>query len=70
MMENMELIHHSTFGLKVGFTVLRLVGFGVLHVVGFDPAKAQVGDIVVKITHNGCVSRVKMWVKLEDGASD
>jgi hypothetical protein len=37
--------------------------FGVVTVVGFNPAKAQVGDIAVKITHNGCVSRVKVWVK-------
>jgi len=56
--------------LQVGFIVLRLVGFGMLIVVGFDLAEAQVGDVVVKITHNGCVSRVKVWVKLEDGASD
>jgi hypothetical protein len=35
--------------------VLRLVGFGVVTMVGFNPAKAQVGDIAIKITHNGCV---------------
>ncbi len=38
--------------------------------VGFDLVEAQVGDIAVKITHNGCVSRVKVWVKLKDGAND
>jgi hypothetical protein len=38
--------------------------------VGFNLAKAQVGDIAIKITHNGCVSRVKVWVKSQDGASD
>jgi hypothetical protein len=46
-----------------------LVGFGVLIMVGFNHAKAQVGDIAVKVTHNGCVSRVIMWVKVQDGAS-
>jgi hypothetical protein len=38
--------------------------------VGFNLAKAQVGDIAIKITHNGCVSRVRVWVKSHDGISD
>jgi hypothetical protein len=54
---------------QVGFVVVRLVGFGVFIVVGFDPVEAHVGDIAVKITHNGCVSRVKVWVKSQDGAN-
>jgi hypothetical protein len=41
----------------------------VLNVVGFNPTKAQVGDIAVKVTHNACVFRVRVWVKLEDGTS-
>jgi hypothetical protein len=49
--------------------VLRLVGFGVVNVVGFNPTKAQVGDIVIKITYNGCVSKVRVWVKSHDGVS-
>ncbi len=36
--------------LQVGFVVLRLVGFGVFTMVGFDPAKAQVGIIAIKVT--------------------
>jgi hypothetical protein len=50
--------------------VLRFVGFGVVTVVGFNLIEAQVGDFAIKITHNGCVSRVKVWVKSQDGASD
>jgi hypothetical protein len=38
-------------------------------VIGFDLTKAQVGDIAIKITHNGCVSRVRLWVKAHDGTS-
>jgi len=38
-------------------------------VVGFNLRKAQVGSIAIKVTHNGCVSRVKVWVKSQDGAS-
>ncbi len=38
-------------------------------VVGFDLTEAQVGGIVIKVTHNGCVSKVKVWVKSQDGAS-
>jgi hypothetical protein len=55
--------------LQVRFVVLKLVGFGVVIMVGFIPTKAQVGDITVKITHNGCVSRVRVWVRSQDGAS-
>jgi hypothetical protein len=48
-----------------------LVGFGMLTMVGLDLIEAQVGDIAIIVTHNGCVSRVKVWVKMEsqDGAS-
>jgi len=55
--------------LQIGYVVLRLVGFGVVNVVGFNPTKTQVGDITIKITHNGCVYRVRVWVKAHDGAS-
>jgi hypothetical protein len=55
---------------QIGCVVLRLVGFGVVTMIGFNLAEAQVGDIAIKITHNGCVSRVKVWVKAHDGASD
>jgi hypothetical protein len=42
-----------------------------LTMVGLDLIEAQVGDIAIIVTHNGCVSRVKVWVKMEsqDGAS-
>jgi hypothetical protein len=49
--------------LQARYVVLRLVGFGVVTVVGFNPTEVQVGNIAIKITHNGCVSRVKVWVK-------
>jgi hypothetical protein len=49
--------------------VLSLVGFGVVIVVGFNPTEAHVGDIAIKITHNGFVSKVRVWVKSHDGAS-
>jgi hypothetical protein len=54
---------------QVGCVVLRLVGFGVFIVVGFNLTEAQVGNITVKVTHNGCVSRMRVWVKLQDGTS-
>jgi hypothetical protein len=49
--------------------VLRLVGFRVVTVVGFNPTETQVGDIAIKVTHNGCVSKVRVWVKSQDGTS-
>jgi hypothetical protein len=29
-------------------------------VVGFNPIEAQVRDIAIKVTHNGCVSKVSV----------
>jgi hypothetical protein len=45
---------------QVGSVVLRLVGFRVLIMVGFNLAEAHVGDITIKVTHNGCVSKVRV----------
>jgi hypothetical protein len=50
--------------------VLRLVGVGVVTMEGFIPTKAHVGNIAIKITNNGCMSRVKMWAKAHDGVSN
>jgi hypothetical protein len=55
---------------QVGSMVLRLVGFGVVTMVGFNPVEAQIGDVAIKFTHNGCVPRVRVWVKSHDGISD
>jgi len=54
---------------QVGSMVLRLVGFKVVTMVGFNPIETQVGNIAIKVTHNGCVSKVRVWVKSQDGAS-
>jgi hypothetical protein len=48
--------------LQVGYVVPRLVGFRVVIMVGFNLVEAQVGDIAIKITHNGCVFKVRVWV--------
>jgi hypothetical protein len=33
--------------------ILHLLGFGVVTFVGIDFDEAQVGDVTIKITHNG-----------------
>jgi hypothetical protein len=35
-------------------------------VIGFNLVEAQIGDIVIKITHNGFVSKVQVWVKMQN----
>jgi len=45
---------------QVGSTVLKVVGFGVVTMIGFNSTKAKVGDIAVKITHNGFISRTQI----------
>jgi hypothetical protein len=47
--------------LQVGSVVLRLVGFGVVIVVGFNLEEAKIGDIIIKITHDGFLSKMRMW---------
>ncbi len=52
---------------SIGYVVLRLVGFGVVNVIGFDPTEVAIGDIAVKVTHSGFLSKVYAWVKLQNG---
>ncbi len=46
--------------------MLRLVGFGVVSVIGFE-TEVAIGDIIVKVTHSGFLSKVHAWVKLQLG---
>jgi hypothetical protein len=55
-------------GPQIGIVILCLLGFGVVTFVGINPNEAQIGDVVVKIAHNGFYTRVQVWLKLRDGA--
>jgi hypothetical protein len=55
-------------GPQRGAVVLRLLGFGVVTLVGIDPEEARVGDIAVEVAHSGLYTRVKVWLKVRDGA--
>jgi hypothetical protein len=37
--------------------------------VRFDIAKVESGDIAIKISHNGCTSKVTIWLKKNNGPS-
>lgn len=50
--------------LQIGLVILKAVGFTVLFVIGFNPTKAQIGDIAIKITNNGFTSKVQVWVRM------
>jgi hypothetical protein len=54
---------------QIGSIVLRYVGFGVVTMVGFNPAKVAITDITIKISHNGFVSRNKVWLKITNGSN-
>jgi hypothetical protein len=54
-------------GPQKGAVVLRLLGFGVVTLVGIDPKEARVGDIAVKVAHNGFYTRAKVWLKVRNG---
>ncbi len=55
-------------GPQRGSVVLRLLGFGVVTLVGIDSDEAQIGDIAVEVAHSGFYTRVKVWLKVRDGA--
>jgi len=55
-------------GPQRGAVVLRLLGFGVVTLVGIDLEEARVGDIAVEVAHSGFYTRVKVWLKVRDGA--
>jgi hypothetical protein len=50
--------------LQIGSVILRAVRFGVMLVIGFNPVDVQIGNIVIKIMHNGLTSRVQVWVRM------
>jgi hypothetical protein len=43
---------------------MRAVRFGVMLVIGFNLIDVQIGNIVIKIMHNGLTSRVQVWVRM------
>jgi hypothetical protein len=53
-------------GPQIGALILRLLGFGIMVLVGINLDEAQIGDVVVEITHNGFYTHLglgknKMW---------
>jgi hypothetical protein len=43
---------------------MRAIRFGVMPVIGFNLVDVQIGDIVIKIMHNGLTSGVQVWVRM------
>jgi len=55
-------------GLHIGAVILHLLGFGVITFVGIDHDEVQVGDVAVKIAHNGFYTHAQVWLKLRNEA--
>jgi hypothetical protein len=36
-------------------------------VVGFDPTKIKIEDIIMRISHIGFISKIKVWLKITNG---
>jgi hypothetical protein len=47
---------------------MHLLGFGIVILMGINSDEAQIGDIVVKIAHNGFYTHAQVWVKIRTGA--
>jgi hypothetical protein len=54
---------------QIGSIVLRSIGFGVVTMLGFNPIEAEIGDIAIRISHNGFTSRVTIWLKISNGST-
>jgi hypothetical protein len=52
--------------LQVRSFILRSFGFGVVTMIGFNPVEAQIEDLIVIITHNKFISKVQIWVKMQN----
>jgi hypothetical protein len=52
---------------QIGALILHLLGFGIMILMGINPNEAHIGDVAVKITHNGFYTRVQVWVKIRNG---
>jgi hypothetical protein len=42
--------------------------FGVVNIVGLNLNLTKVGDLAIQVTHNGMYTRVRVWLKIGDGA--
>jgi hypothetical protein len=51
-----------------GAVILRFLGFGVVRLVRIDLDEAKVGDIAIKVAHNGFYTCAQVWLKVIDGA--
>jgi len=54
-------------GPQRGAVILRFLGFGIVRIVGINPDQAQVGDIVVEVSHSGFYTSARVWVRVTDG---
>jgi hypothetical protein len=43
------------------------LGFGVVAIIKVSLDKAQAGNIVVELMHNGFCTKAQVWVKMQDG---
>ncbi len=54
--------------LKHGVDILQLQGFGVVSIIGLNPELAQIGDLVIQVTHISISTRIQIWLKIINGA--
>ncbi len=54
--------------LKHGAIILHLQGFDVVSIIGLNPDLAQVGDLVIQVTHTSMYTTTQICLKTRDGA--
>jgi hypothetical protein len=37
--------------------IIYIIGFGVINILGLDPLEAKIGDITIRMSHNGFKTR-------------
>ncbi len=43
----------GVFTLEPRLIILYIISFGVINILGLDPSKSRIGDITIRMSHNG-----------------
>jgi hypothetical protein len=53
---------------KHGVDILQLQGFGVVSIIRLNSYLAQIGDLVIQVTHTSMYTKIQIWLNIRNGA--
>jgi hypothetical protein len=51
----------------IGALILCLLGLGIVVIVIINSNEAQVGDLVIKLSHSKFYTKVQVWIRMHNG---